>query len=279
MALDTDFVRSGTGIDAVFSHLRHVRTYPRRVPVVRSTNGVIPELWGWRQEGGDEQIRSSHCALERSLASRADLVVCWTAHGANNLVAAGAEASRIRVVPPILDLADPEPVDLEPTALTRAVFVGGLAVQKGLPDVLQALPSAPGVHLDIVGPPAPADGVGAERVTWHGPLPPARVAGLLSQADLLVVPARFESFGVTHLEAMRLGVAVIGSTIGTTSEIVGDAGALVPPGDVSALVVALNDLASDRARRDELGRKGQQRYRDRYAPEVAARALEDELVR
>lgn len=277
VAMETDLVRAAGDVDAIFTHLRGVRSVPRSVPIVRSTNGVIPELWTWRREGGDTTIRDAHCALERSLAGRAELVMCWTQHGADNLVAAGADPARICVVPPILDLSDPEPMTLPPTGHMRAVFVGGLAVQKGLPDVLEALRAAPEVELHIVGP-VPPHGEHPPRTVWHGPLAPSRTAGLLQAADVLVVPARFESFGVTHLEAMRLGVAVIGSTIGTTSEIVGDTGVLVPPGDVEALSAALNQLARTPSDRARLARAGQARYEERYAPEVAAAALEASLL-
>lgn len=273
VAMETDLIRTPGDIDAIFTHLRGVRAVPRAIAVVRSTNGVIPELWTWRRDGGDTAIRAAHCAVERTLAGRAELVMCWTQHGADNLVAAGADPTRVRVVPPILDLADPEPTTLPATDRMRAVFVGGLAVQKGLPDVLEALRSAPEVELHIVGP-TPPHGEHPPRTVWHGALGPSRTAGLLQAADVLVVPARFETFGVTHLEAMRLGVTVVGSTIGTTTEIVGDTGVLVRPGDVEALSSTLNELAREPIDRARLARAGRDRYEERYAPQVAAAALE-----
>lgn len=269
--LQTDIVRVPSGVDAVFTHLRGARTARRSVSVVRSTNGVIPEAWTWSPSGADLHVRAQQCALERSLAARAEVVLCWTEYGADNLVAAGVDVKKIAVVPPLLDLSDPAPLDVEPTELVRAVFVGEDGFLKGLPEVLAAVASTPSVELHVVGPPPPTSA--PERTRWHGRLSPGEVSALLVEADLLVVPARCESFGVTHLEAMRHGVAVIGSTIGTTREIVGDAGVLVPAGDADALRAAMAGLASDATARAALGAAGRRRYEERYAPAVVAVAL------
>ncbi|MEY2423468.1 MAG: hypothetical protein QOI95_3535 [Acidimicrobiaceae bacterium] len=274
VALETDVLSVPADVDMVFSHLRGVRSR-RNVPVIRSTNGVIPEAWLWRGTV-DDRIRHFHPALERALAYRADMVLCWTEYGADNLVRAGVDAERVHVVPPVLDLVEPQPMALGETDRVRAVFIGEDAELKGLPEVLAAVASIPSIELHVIGPPQPVHTT--EGTCWHGRLSPGQASGVLAQADLLVVPAHVESFGVTHLEAMRHAVTVVGSTIGTTSEIVGDAGVLVPPGDVAALRDALSALAADRSERDRYGRAGRMRYEERYVPAVAAARLEQLLT-
>jgi N-acetyl-alpha-D-glucosaminyl L-malate synthase BshA len=63
------------------------------------------------------------------------------------------------------------------------------------------------------------------------------VADLLRAADLFLLPSQSESFGLAALEAMACGVPVIASNVGGLPEVVpdGEAGALVPVGDVDAM--------------------------------------------
>jgi glycosyltransferase involved in cell wall biosynthesis len=76
--------------------------------------------------------------------------------------------------------------------------------------------------------------------------PRARVAQLLSSADVVVVPSRWpEPFALTVLEGMAAGAAVVASDIGGISEACGGAGLLVPPGDADVLAQALASLADD----------------------------------
>ena len=277
LVLETDTVRVLAGIDAVFTHLRGVRPRPRRVRVIRSTNGVIPEIWNWRPSPYAEAVRDRHVALERTLADRADLVVCWTEYGAANLVAAGVDSRRVVVAPPVFDLPDPAGDPFDRGERPRAVFIGDPFL-KGLPEALAALDQVPDLELHIVGPgPPPADDRPA-RTVWHGRLRPDQVAGLLRTSEFLLVPARYETFGVTYLEAMRAGAVVVASGLGTVKEVVGDAGVLVGQGDVAGLVTALRQLVESPRETAALAEAGRRRYEERFSQPAAARALEDALA-
>ena len=95
----------------------------------------------------------------------------------------------------------------------------------------------------MVGPPAPLHP--PPRTVWHGRQPPERVASMLESADLLLMPARYETYGVCYLEAMRAGTAIVASSLGTTRELVGDAGILVRPADVPGLAAVLTELVRE----------------------------------
>lgn len=91
-------------------------------------------------------------------------------------------------------------------------------------------------------------------------------------ADIVVVPSRFEGFGLTALEAMALSKPVIASRAGGLPEVLGEAGRLIDSGDAVALAGAILDLVADPALRDRMGRTARARAEEKFAlPAIAAR--------
>jgi glycosyltransferase involved in cell wall biosynthesis len=68
---------------------------------------------------------------------------------------------------------------------------------------------------------------------------------LLNQAIALVLPSWWEGFGLPALEAMGCGTPVIASNLGALPEVVGDAGIMIDPYDVSAIAAAMRSLIED----------------------------------
>ncbi|WP_407316564.1 glycosyltransferase family 4 protein [Isoptericola halotolerans] len=69
---------------------------------------------------------------------------------------------------------------------------------------------------------------------------------LLGRADVVVAPSVWpEPFGLTALEGMAAGAAVVASQVGGLPEAVGSAGMLVPPDDPAALAAVVEHLADD----------------------------------
>jgi glycosyltransferase involved in cell wall biosynthesis len=272
---NTDVVIPPKGFDAVISHLRLAISAGSSAALVRTTTGIIPELWSWRPPPDGELVRSAHIAQELAFGERADRVICWTHYGADNLARAGLTGNRIEVAFPILRLAEPDGPELAPSEHVRAVFVSGATWLKGLPEALAAVAAVDDVELHVVGGRVPRDP--PPRTHWHGRLLPGRVARLLASADVLLGPARQETLGVSILEGMRAGAAVIGSNIGTVKELVGHTGRLVAPGCADALTEALREVAGDARARQEMGHAAQRRYLDLYHPSVTGPAWIDAL--
>ena len=99
----------------------------------------------------------------------------------------------------------------------------------------------------------------------------------LSQVDILVLPSLSEGFGVSVLEAMAAGKAVIASRVGGLAELVSDTvtGLLVAPRDVEGLANAIAKLAGDRTLLQEMGRKGKERLQANFTVEHMAKQNED----
>jgi glycosyltransferase involved in cell wall biosynthesis len=91
--------------------------------------------------------------------------------------------------------------------------------------------------------------------------------------DVLSVPAAFrEPKGLYVLEAWANGVPVVQPRQGSFPELIEATGGgrLTEPGDTPGLTAAIRRLLDDPALRTELGRKGQEAVRQRFAARVMA---------
>ncbi len=82
---------------------------------------------------------------------------------------------------------------------------------------------------------------------------------IISQAQALVFPTLWEGFGFPVLEAIASGTPVITSNISSLPEVVGEAGLLVNPLEVSEIAAAMNLMAEDKELTQELRELGLKR--------------------
>jgi MMP alpha-(1->4)-mannosyltransferase len=78
-------------------------------------------------------------------------------------------------------------------------------------------------------------------------------------ATIVIVPSIYEGFGLPAAEGMACEAPVISTTAGALPEVVGDAGILIPPADVRALVDAITALIKAPHKRQMLGQEGRAR--------------------
>jgi len=105
--------------------------------------------------------------------------------------------------------------------------------------------------------PVPADA----DVQYLGRIPPAEVRDWCARAAIYALPARYEPFGLSVLEAAQAGCALVLGDIPSLRENWTDAALFVDPDDRGALAAALRRLRDDEPLRDDLGRRARQRSR------------------
>ena len=98
-----------------------------------------------------------------------------------------------------------------------------------------------------------------------GQLDVARMRTELSRSAIYALPARYEPFGLSALEAGLSGCALVLGDIPSLREVWGDAAVFVEPDDTESLARVLNALIADDARRMELARRARLRTLT-YAP-------------
>jgi glycosyltransferase involved in cell wall biosynthesis len=101
-----------------------------------------------------------------------------------------------------------------------------------------------------------------DRVRLTGFVSDEELGGWFSGADLFAFPSWYEGFGLPSIEAMHCGAPVLASNTSSFPEVVGDAGILIPPGDVDLWAESMRDLLRDRPRLDALREKGFARAAD-----------------
>lgn len=120
-----------------------------------------------------------------------------------------------------------------------------------------------------------------DRVIRTGYVPDADRRALLSGAEILAYPSRYEGFGFPVLEGFAANVPVLTSSTSSLPEVAGDAAVLVDPEDPAAIARGLDELLGDEDLRNVCRAAGTVRVAtftwERAARETAAvlrRALE-----
>ena len=115
----------------------------------------------------------------------------------------------------------------------------------------------------------------SDRFIWLGLVSQDEVLQWYRRVSITVACPLNEGFGLTVIEGMACGSAVIASRTGGFEQMVveGETGHLVPTGDVAALAEALAKLMHDEASMAHMGQQGRKRVEMRYSIEAEAAAI------
>lgn len=223
--------------------------------------------------------------LVKVLEAQCDAINLIAPAMAGDLRALGFSGRNFSFIPNGIEI--PQPVAEPRTGPLRLLFVGRLSPQKGLDVLLAALSragagSAQAFVLSIVGDgpemqrlSAAAQGL-AGQVRFLGELPQLEVQGLLREADVFVLPSRYEGLSNAGLEAMACGLPLLLTRCGGLDTYLDEtSGWVIPPADEAALARTLNQiLATPREQLRKMGQDARRVAQQNFAmAEVADRYL------
>jgi glycogen(starch) synthase len=163
------------------------------------------------------------------------------------------------------------------------LYSGRLVERKGIHELLAAIPAVldeePRTRFALAGGPPAVDGADVARqwlpaelephrsqIHFTGWLAPRQVDEWYRSADVLVVPSRYEPFGMVILEGMLHGLPIVAASVGGPAEILDDerTGLLFPPRDAGALAAALIRLVKSVSLRRRVGTAAAREVRSRW---------------
>lgn len=219
-------------------------------------------------------MRQARTPAEREKLGQVAAIVAVSEWVRSRFVSQDVKAC-VRVLPNSLDMATlpPSPAQRE----NRLLFAGRVVADKGADAFVaaceQILPKYPDWQADMIG----ADRFGPdspETPFLSGLRPKAQAAGVhlrgyqphdvvlnaMATAAIVVVPSRWpEPFGMSALEAMGCGAAVVASHKGSLPDVVGNTGLYADPDNLAELVSVLERLITDASLRQAMGQDARQR--------------------
>ena len=234
-------------------------------------------------------MRGARTPWQRSRLARRVRVVTVSEHLRQRFLAGVADTAGVDVLPNSLDLAALPALRPAPDRDRLILFAGRLVADKGADSFVaacaRALPQLPGWRAEMIGgdrfhavaPDTPfltrLRAAAAEAgVALPGYQPHQAVLQAMARAAIVVVPSRWpEPFGLTALEAMACGAALVASDRGGLAELVRDAALVIDPDRPDLMADALVGLALSEPDRLRLAAAGQARAAALDLPVARAR--------
>jgi glycosyltransferase involved in cell wall biosynthesis len=258
--------------DVIHAHSTFSGGVVRALSLVMPLPPIVYCPHGWVFEVEQSKMaRRLTKAAERALSHRCERIVAISCAEQRQGQDAGIASGKIVVISNGIRSTAPAATAEWNDDRLKVLFVGRLDRQKGvdvLLDAVRDLGDSVGVRIVgeqvLTGQPSLAESNTLAHVEFLGWLGHAGVAAQLNAADVVVMPSRWEGFGLVAIEAMRAGKPVVASAVGGLIEIVVDGvtGRLVPAEDASALGAALS--AFDRKSLNQMGDAGRVRFLQHY---------------
>ncbi|MES2489429.1 MAG: glycosyltransferase [Pseudomonadota bacterium] len=287
------YARSGRNVGSLWNLVVALRAQaaefrPQIIHLHSSFAGVIGRLlrpWlpkgvrivycphGWAFSRDDSRIsRLAYIWAERCLASRANAWVAISQHELDAAVAVGIRADHAHLINNGVRDSQSVTVTAAPafdSTYLNLLFVGRHDRQKGLDTLLSAMAQLleKRVRLYIAGAGVVSRATKQENtdnIFWLGWLAEDELIAHYRACDAIVVPSRWEGFGLVAIEAMSASKAVIAARTGALSEIVDDGrtGRLVGAENSNELAQVL--METNREELTRWGAAGRKKYTEKY---------------
>jgi len=258
-------------------------------------------------QGKKEREPAKRLLIERQIMKWADGLIAPNPWEREQMIIQDAPSSKIQVVPCGVDLNLFKPIPSSRAqkflGLSRRdfiLYVGRIDAVKGIDVLIRAfhhliqapLKGSQELGLIIIGGELDADGLDKseemkslrkmvtkmnlqERVAFWGSQRQDFLPYFYSAARALVLPSRYESFGMAALEAMASGTPVIASRVGGLQYTVEDeeSGLLFTEGDWRMLSENIREVIENRRLKDKLVKAALTRVKQYSWPKIARKVL------
>ena len=274
------------------SPILHYFLKKNSVPYVVQAHGGLPSMSGHRLK------RLYDLFFGYPLLRDASKVIALTRTEVQQFLSVGVPKSKIAVIPNGIDLTEYSDLPSKGSFKKKfgldknekiVLYLGRIHEIKGIDILVRAfaniLHKLGDVRLVIVG---PDDGYLGEiealtkalriegKVLVSGALYGVAKLEAYVDADVYVLPSRYETFPMTVLEAYACGKPVIASKVGELTDLVADGqtGLLVDPGNTVQLAKNILYLLNDKGRAKEMGLRGKQFVKENFTVEKAVDKLQ-----
>ena len=169
------------------------------------------------------------------------------------------------------------------------VFAGTIIEKKGIRQLVQAMPqivaAVPQARLEVAGGDTHDSSTGASFTEYLRTLVPAELSDkicfkgivkhdalpqMIARASVCAYPSHMESLGLTWIEGLAMGKAVVASRTGPGPEVIEDGvtGLLCDPHDPASIAAAIVRVLADDALRQRLGKAARASAVDKFAIDV-----------
>ncbi len=208
---------------------------------------------------------------EESIYEIADAITVPSSFAQHSFIESGVSAQKVHVIPygvrleQFAKVADPDKGTFE------VLFVGAVALRKGIPYLLQAFREVKhlGKRLRIVGSMSPClkqvlDRLPQDNVSFLGPVPQSELPSLMSTSHLLVLPSIEDGFGLVLAQALACGCPILATTNTGALDLItdGEEGFIVPIRDIAALTENMQRLADDTELRQRMSEAALERVKN-----------------
>jgi glycosyltransferase involved in cell wall biosynthesis len=233
----------------VFTILCQTDPGPAHYRMIIEEEGRWPEYTAFKARPWEQQ-RAERVRQEWDLANVIVVNSAWTRDA---IVAEGAEAAKIEILPLAFEakVEARKPETLKPGGKLRVLWLGNFTLGKGIQyfveaarllihEPVQFLAGGTSYISHAAMQSAP------RNLRWLGQVPRSAVTDLYQDCDVFVFPTLSDGFGMTQLEAMAHGVPVIATP--NCGQVVedGKTGFVIPPRDPKALAEAIMKFVSNR---------------------------------
>ena len=213
--------------------------------------------------------------IERILASKTDVIVNVSQYEHDFGLKFGIPKDKMRMI--YNGISEDARISTENIGFSQdsinLLFVGRFDRQKGLDFLLDVWKQTNnnGIHLYVIGAPVISKEESIyhsdEGVSFLGWIKNDKIRAYYRSADAVIMPSRWEAFGLTAIEGFRDGCPVIASDRGALPELIQDGvtGYLFSLDDAHQLTAILQNLSS--AKLADMGRRAREIYCEKFTAE------------